>query len=521
MILITSGAFVATEFQVEVGLLPPSLLPLGNRRLYEHQIRSLRDSFPSSQIFISITDAYELRDSDRRILDDLGVTPISVPDGLLLGDSILYAINSIGIYGDELRILHGDTYLKNFPQEVDSISVAEPQDYYAWEAESQIEDNTVADLQQVWCGFFSFADIKLLARSLAGARGSFVGAVHAYRRSRPMRPHPVIEWFDFGHVNTYFRSRAKFTTERSFNNLLIENGVVRKSSTNYAKICAEAAWFKNLPSDLKRFIPQFISHDAESEYQIEYLPLLPLNELYVHCALPLVFWRRIFRRFESLLENFRSSISLDMDAKRNIADDFENLVVEKTELRAREYFKDRGEFNKPLKYNSGVLPSLREIIGECQAAALSLPPAPGVLHGDLCFSNILYDSRADVLKIIDPRGMTVSGASTVCGDLRYDAAKFIHSIVGLYDHIVAGLFTLEKISPTEFKFIVHIDAGTAKIQNAFIQKVQLLKIDTRDFLPLVVLLFISMLPLHEDNPTRQSALFANALRIYSMWRSSL
>ena len=36
-------------------------------------------------------------------------------------------------------------------------------------------------------------------------------------------------------------------------------------------------------------------------------------------------------------------------------------------------------------------------------------------------------------------------------------------------------------------------------------------------MPLVVLLFMSMLPLHEDRPDRQKAMFYNALRIYKKY----
>jgi hypothetical protein len=39
-----------------------------------------------------------------------------------------------------------------------------------------------------------------------------------------------------------------------------------------------------------------------------------------------------------------------------------------------------------------------------------------------------------------------------------------------------------------------------------------------DVQPLVVLLFLSMLPLHSDNPARQAAFFANALRLYIDWK---
>jgi hypothetical protein len=42
MILITSAAYVNSEFQIEFGKIPPSFLPVGNKRLFEHQINLIR-----------------------------------------------------------------------------------------------------------------------------------------------------------------------------------------------------------------------------------------------------------------------------------------------------------------------------------------------------------------------------------------------------------------------------------------------------------------------------------------------
>ena len=61
------------------------------------------------------------------------------------------------------------------------------------------------------------------------------------------------------------------------------------------------------------------------------------------------------------------------------------------------------------------------------------------IHGDFCFSNILYDIRSGIFKIIDPRGLW--GESTY-GDIKYDFAKLRHSISGGYDYISNDLFSL-------------------------------------------------------------------------------
>ena len=42
MILITSAAYVVPGIRNELGMLPPTLLPIGNKRLLEIQVSQLR-----------------------------------------------------------------------------------------------------------------------------------------------------------------------------------------------------------------------------------------------------------------------------------------------------------------------------------------------------------------------------------------------------------------------------------------------------------------------------------------------
>lgn len=108
-----------------------------------------------------------------------------------------------------------------------------------------------------------------------------------YVNEEPTLIYKKIEsWYDLGHINTYFRSRSAITTQRPFNSLKIENGVVWKSGTPARKIEAETNWFKQLPAQLKCFTPQLISSGYTEQnkpfYETEYLPILPLNEIFVH-----------------------------------------------------------------------------------------------------------------------------------------------------------------------------------------------------------------------------------------------
>jgi hypothetical protein len=76
-----------------------------------------------------------------------------------------------------------------------------------------------------------------------------------------------------------------------------------------------------------------------------------------------------------------------------------------------------------------------------ESRRLMLPPSLCMIHGDLHFDNILVDYRLPKemrFKLIDPRGMSLSGCRPGTGDIAYDLGKLLHSSHGLYDFIHAG-----------------------------------------------------------------------------------
>ena len=130
------------------------------------------------------------------------------------------------------------------------------------------------------------------------------------------------------------------------------------------------------------------------------------------------------------------------------------------------------------------------------------------------FSNILFDSRTQRIKVIDPRAINNCGEFSLLGDQKYDLAKLTHSIIGLYDHIIAGRYQLISIDTAHVEIVFDIDKRIIDIQKIFMSSVFLENIVVKDILPLVILLFLSMLPLHSDRPDRQKAMLINALRLY-------
>lgn len=524
MIVITSAASIEPEFRAEFGALPPCMLPLGNRRLYQHQLAVLGRAFPGEPVCLSLPEGFVLSGFDQRRLREAGVSLVAVPEGLSLAESLAFVVNSVGHYEQPLRVLHGDTLIEDIPAGEDLVSVSTTRDDYRWEVEVRDDHE-----ETVWSGYFAFADIRLLMRSLVRSRRDFVRAVRDYDASRPLRRAPVLRWHDLGHINTYHASRARMTTERAFNRLSIGEGVVVKSGEPAAKIRAEAQWFRRAPPAVRRYCPQLLEErdeDGRPSYVLEYLHLTPLNELFVHARNPPFFWDRVFGRIGAFLATCARAAEPAATAPGfagRLAGEFRALVEDKTLARLAAFAAGPGgiALDRPLSLNGSALPPLREIAADCMRRALAVPVAPGVLHGDLCLSNILFDGRAGDIKVVDPRGVDATGELSLYGNLCYDLAKLLHSVVGLYDFIIAGAFTLERPAPAEFRLHIDVDPRIESIQALLLNRRFLSPgVDPASLLPLTVLLFLSMLPLHADDPGRQAALLANGLRLYGLCATS-
>lgn len=514
MIIITSAAYVDSELQSEFGRLPPAFLPVGNRRLFLRQFAVLHARFPGESIYLSLPESYAIPHRDVRALETEAVQVLRVPDGLSLADSVLFSINTIGRYDEGLRILHGDTLILDLPAGWDCLSVAESADDYNWHA-----DPSPDAAARVWCGYFAFQSAGRLAKCLVAARGSFEKAVSAYDQACYLERIETENWSDFGHVNTFYRSRARITTQRAFNDLAIGDRRVRKTGRPAEKIKAEAGWFEALPSRLRVYAPQLLAHGAVEPdgygYELEYMCMAPLNELYVHGRNSTAFWSRVFRHLAGWFAACQSAVPMGESERRMAADDSHGMLAEKTRIRMGAHASANGlSLSAPTRLNGRPLPSLAAILERCIDAAARVPLVPGVMHGDLCFSNILFDTRSDCIKVIDPRGLNFEGEPRLLGDLRYDLAKVSHSVLGLYDYIVADAFDIDEGTGLDFHLRIHADEDAAAIQKLFAGLPLLSGMTARHVAPITVMLFLSMLPMHQDTPRRQRAMLANALRLF-------
>jgi hypothetical protein len=520
--LIMSGALVGQELAAEFGPLPPAFLPVGVQRLYELQLKTLAGAGP---VHLVLPETFAVPAHDAERLAALGVEIVPTPEGLKLGEAVVYALNTIGAGDVPVHLLHGDTLIARPPVDTHDVIVAGPRSTeYAW-AEMEVADGQIRSLVNTaageeghdgWpiaAGYFAFASGLDLLRALTRERGDFIAGINHYLAARRVTAVLADDWLDFGHLTTFFQSRMAVTTARAFNTVRIDGLTARKSSDDTAKMRAEAHWLQAAPPGVQIYCARLLGFGLEQGrafYETEYEFLPVLSELFVYGAVGRKPWLRILASCEDLLKALAASRgdSSGDQALRTLAAD---KTLERLEAYAR---ASGGRISEPLSYAGRPCPSLLEIARRLVPAMdLDSGRVGGAMHGDFCFSNLLYDSRNRRIKAIDPRG-SVEKTPSLYGDLRYDLAKLGHSIVGRYDQIVAGRC---RVAQDGCDYDLTFDPVACQpwlaeaLGDLTVDGVGGLSLPVR---AVTVSLFLSMLPLHADRPDRQQAFVANALRLW-------
>jgi GNAT superfamily N-acetyltransferase len=527
--LILSGAYIDQELAAELGVLPPAFLPVGMGRLYDLQIESL--AALDGNLFMTLPSGMALSEWDTARLAQAGVSVLPSPEGLGLGSALLNALAVIGFDDTPIRILHGDTLIQDVDLEAeDAISVAPGGDGYRWatvrETDGVVDeiappDPTASSPPPLrLSGYFAFSSTRGLAQALARARGDFLIALNLYGAEHRLRTLPGGRWLDFGHVQTFFRSRRVVSTARAFNQLQISDTAVRKGGDQPEKLKAEAYWLSHAPPAIRPYCARLIEAGEDAKgyfYSTDYEYIPTLAELYAFGRVNRSSWSDIL-----------SSCGAFMDAAAGVAPEAEAgadpnapcalhaLAIDKTHARLEQFARQTGfDLDAPLRLNGRPCPSVRRCAEAATAIVAAATPHPAVMHGDFCFSNILYSFRTRRIRLIDPRGYTTPGRPSLYGDSLYDAAKLMHSAAGRYDLIIADRYAGSSSLAYDLTLRFADDAEQLWLERAAAERTMGgVKLGSTDVMAVTTTLFLSMLPLHADKPKRQWALLANGLRLF-------
>lgn len=539
-LLIPSALLVPPDMRNKFGELPTALFPLGNKTMIERLYDKYKDIV---DIIYIVVKRKQLLINDYINSKKLPIRIIELDELRDLGYTIQYGIEFIIRQEpsvDYVYVNFADSLLDE-PIPVDNndfiyyvTGMSTDEWTYFREKQGKIEiildkclvggDTSLGDVSNIFVGVFGFAKphyfLELLKQysNVHSDMDTFYQAIFTYSQEYPFTILHSQNWFDVGHSDNYSKATTSVAA-RSFNSIEIDEqrGILKKRSENKEKLVNEIRWYLRIPNKLQYLLPRVYDYSLELTdpyVSMEYYGYHTLHESLVFGDLPLVKWQAIFQKllfaindmgkftvtgeriqFEAALRDIYLQKTFDrLDMMRNESDFhsfFENTItINGTEYRSlNEYIKMLPQLIEKLVVDT--------FIGQFN-----------IIHGDLCFANILIEDTYDFIRVIDPRGKF--GTFDIYGDARYELAKLMHTLEGKYDFIIEDMFDIDVIGNT---IEYHVHKQIDNITNVFLDVFRE-SIDNIQAVRLIeATLFLSMIPLHSDYKQRQFAMLATGVML--------
>ncbi len=452
--------------------------------------------------------------------------------GVAESPSILHSLKAgldPGADSGLVRVMLGDTLIQDdFDDAGDAVYVGTVEDVRRWCVVQTDPEGVVVDYldklgpgpgpRTALAGYYQFRDRQYLAEcldaSLAAGERELSALLRRYGARHPIRARQVRRWLDFGHVDKLVEARRALLKPRHFNSLTVDPvlNTIRKVSSNTEKLQDEIDWYAALPLDLQVLTPRILKRalrDDQIEIEQEYYGYPTLAELYVYSELESDIWGSILRhvlRVHDVFRGRRGELS-----QVEIRSMYVDKTLERLDAACKQSPDLRRLVDSPsIRWNGRTLRGWPERRAPAMALAAHLAETAetSIIHGDLCFSNILFDLDSRILRLIDPRGRF--GRKGIYGDPRYDLAKLRHSVAGLYDYILADMFDLRE-GTNGFESEIYATAEAAPVAGLFDEMLVEARHDLDEIKLIEGLLYFSMLPLHSEAPRRQKMMFLRGL----------
>lgn len=290
-----------------------------------------------------------------------------------------------------------------------------------------------------------------------------------------------------------------------------------KTSTNINKFIDEISWYINMPRTLQYMLPRIYSYSCnitKPYISMELYGYGTLHDLLIHKTMTVNEWKKIFSQLRIIIDDMSNFTTYDAEEiKSSLTEMYINKTIERlNKLRNDEKLKVY--FNCAMIVNGETLDPIDTVIKRIKTDVKKILVDNfnsffTIIHGDLCFPNILIEEKFNFLRLIDPRGSF--GSFKLFGDKRYELAKILHSIDGCYDYIIEDLFNIE-YSNKGIKYELY--NNSAFLKKLFKTEFNLSDTEYREIRLIESLLFLSMIPLHSDVPERQLAMLITGLKLF-------
>lgn len=320
---------------------------------------------------------------------------------------------------------------------------------------------------------------------------------------------------DLTDYNTLLMFISSGFDARFFNSLQGDAYTVTKKSSDKKKIKKEYSYYWLLPEAMKNWMVMPYNYQETTEwasYTMERMPMTDIAIRWTHGAIDNNELNNILDKTFYFL-NHRTKKQVTKEEFQAIR---QELYINKLDKRISDLKKTPEYKNLATLIKLGTnFDSIDEIISyykQLYTKVLKNTKTEYVSvigHGDVFFANMLYSKELNLLRFIDPKGALTE--KELWMDPYYDVAKLSHSICGNYDFFNMGAYTINYNNNMKFELTIHYDNSRAKktFQNY---------LDKNGYNYALVRLyesslFLSMLPLHIDNPHKVFGFILNAINI--------
>ena len=303
--------------------------------------------------------------------------------------------------------------------------------------------------------------------------------------------------------------------------------VTKKSQTD--RLRNEIRYYRSVPYQFEMLFPRIIGasdwEDTDHWMKLEYYNYLDLGQFLLGRS----DWHLDYSDWLSIMQHLRTILDrwANHDKMPGFSEDPWEMYVVKTVI-------ENGRFKEqdiaPLLFegdwiliNGQPTQTFKAIWPEVEAyLEKEIIPTyqEGMIHGDCCFSNILYGGN--VLRFIDPRGSfgTMVG---VRGDPRYDVAKLYHSVDAGYEFFNNDIFSVTRATNPSEPWIW--DYGKQYNPDIWRDKLHAVgafnevffdgdePFSKKDITLIEGLIYVGACARHYENPDRQVAMYLAGLQL--------
>lgn len=374
------------------------------------------------------------------------------------------------------------------------VAVSEVQDWSRWCMAKFSENNEVVyfdkpskkpDTQNAVIGLYWFARAEDFSAALSkGLEESFeiksmLDCVNADTRLVNMK-----SWLDCGDLPSLADATSKLISKKSraHNVVSIQDGVV----TKYLECDDERNWYKAIQSEgsIRRLMPQYIADQGNTGFSIDVCSGNTLQDMLVFDNIRPDAWLHIIKR---VFRQYAVAFLTDENERKSTSDPHYMF-----------HWNIKQRFDQATAQGIAIPHSMYIFLNESYHQLENRQAYVhmyNVIHGDFHFGNIFYDASCDKVKAIDPRG-NWDGMQSTHGYALYDFAKFAQSVFAGYAWIVSGVPVDEKLRK---ELTEHMRTLYHPLVFDLVKRY-------------AVLLQVSAIPLHYDNPERQRAMLEASMK---------